>query len=45
VVDMGPEGGDGGGRVVAQGTPGEIARDPASATGLWLGIEGKYRTP
>ena len=36
VIDMGPEGGDGGGRVVAVGTPEEIAANPASHTGHWL---------
>ena len=36
VVDMGPEGGDGGGMVVAQGTPEAIARTPASHTGRFL---------
>ncbi len=36
IVDMGPEGGDGGGQVVAQGTPEEIARNPKSYTGAYL---------
>ena len=36
VIDMGPEGGDGGGTIVAQGTPEEIARIPASHTGRFL---------
>lgn len=36
VIDMGPEGGDGGGRVVAQGTPEEIAASTASHTGRFL---------
>jgi excinuclease ABC subunit A len=36
VIDMGPEGGDGGGQVVAQGTPEEIANTPASHTGRFL---------
>jgi len=36
VVDMGPEGGDGGGRVVAQGTPEDIAAAPDSHTGRYL---------
>ena len=36
VVDMGPEGGDAGGRIVATGTPEEIAANPASHTGHWL---------
>ncbi|MBL1089086.1 excinuclease ABC subunit UvrA [Streptomyces sp. NPDC001739] len=36
VVDMGPEGGNGGGLVVAEGTPEEIASVPASHTGKFL---------
>jgi len=37
VVDMGPEGGDAGGQVVAQGPPEAIATTPASHTGRYLG--------
>jgi excinuclease ABC subunit A len=36
VIDLGPEGGAGGGRIVADGTPEEIARNEASATGRFL---------
>jgi excinuclease ABC subunit A len=36
VIDMGPEGGSGGGQIVAVGTPEEIAHNPASHTGHWL---------
>ena len=36
VIDMGPGGGEAGGRVVACGTPGEIAANPASVTGKFL---------
>ena len=36
VIDMGPEGGSGGGQVIAQGTPEEIAASPASYTGRFL---------
>jgi excinuclease ABC subunit A len=36
VIDLGPEGGPAGGRIVAQGTPEEIARTPASHTGRFL---------
>jgi excinuclease ABC subunit A len=36
IVDLGPEGGEGGGRIVAEGTPEEIAAHPASHTGCYL---------
>jgi excinuclease ABC subunit A len=36
VVDLGPEGGDEGGRIVCEGTPEEVARNPASHTGRFL---------
>ncbi len=36
LIDLGPEGGDGGGRVVAAGTPEEVARVPESYTGAFL---------
>ncbi len=36
VIDLGPDGGDGGGRVVAAGTPEEVAAEPGSATGRCL---------
>jgi excinuclease ABC subunit A len=36
VIDMGPEGGDGGGMVVAEGTPEDIAKVGASHTGRFL---------
>jgi len=36
IVDLGPEGGAGGGRIVAQGTPEQVAADPASHTGHYL---------
>lgn len=36
IIDMGPEGGDGGGEVVAQGTPEEVARCSASYTGKYV---------
>jgi len=36
VIDMGPDGGDGGGRLVAMGTPEEIMKVKESATGTWL---------
>ncbi len=36
IIDMGPEGGDGGGMVVAEGTPEEVAKNPASYTGRYI---------
>jgi excinuclease ABC subunit A len=36
IVDLGPEGGDGGGRIVAEGRPEAIAANPASYTGRYL---------
>ena len=37
VIDLGPEGGDGGGTLVAQGTPEQVAKVKASYTGQYLG--------
>ena len=37
IVDLGPEGGDAGGNVIASGTPEEVAANPASYTGRYLG--------
>ncbi|HNW45450.1 MAG TPA: excinuclease ABC subunit UvrA, partial [Elusimicrobiales bacterium] len=47
VIDMGPGAGMTGGRVVAQGTPSEIIRNPASITGPYLGAAARAaaRTP
>ena len=36
LIDMGPEGGRRGGRIVAQGTPEDLVLDPASVTGPFL---------
>ena len=36
IIDLGPEGGDNGGRIIAAGTPEEIAADASSATGVFL---------
>lgn len=43
IADMGPEGGLKGGRIVAKGTPEEVARNPASYTGRFLKDELKKR--
>ncbi|HOO89387.1 MAG TPA: excinuclease ABC subunit UvrA, partial [Syntrophales bacterium] len=36
IIDMGPEGGDGGGRIIASGTPEEVAENEVSITGRFL---------
>ncbi|MBO5716381.1 MAG: excinuclease ABC subunit UvrA [Clostridia bacterium] len=36
IIDLGPEGGDGGGTIVAQGTPEQVANNPNSFTGQYL---------
>lgn len=36
IIDMGPEGGDGGGEIIAQGTPEEVAKSKTSHTGSYL---------
>ncbi len=36
IIDMGPEGGEGGGRVIAQGTPEQVAKTPGSFTAEYL---------
>ena len=51
LVDIGPAAGKGGGRVIAQGTPAEVAANPASLTGQYLSglrridVPGKRRKP
>lgn len=37
IIDMGPEGGQAGGQLIAQGTPEDLAANPASHTGKYLG--------
>ena len=37
IIDVGPEGGDGGGRIIACGTPEQVAGNPISYTGQYLG--------
>jgi excinuclease ABC subunit A len=36
VIDLGPEGGAGGGQIIASGSPEEVAKSPASFTGKYL---------
>ena len=36
IIDIGPEGGDGGGRVIASGTPEQVAESPVSYTGRYV---------
>jgi excinuclease ABC subunit A len=36
IIDLGPEGGDKGGRIIATGSPEDIAKNPDSATGKYL---------
>ncbi|MBO4889478.1 MAG: excinuclease ABC subunit UvrA [Lachnospiraceae bacterium] len=36
IIDLGPEGGDGGGRIIAKGTPEQVAKDQASFTGAYV---------
>jgi excinuclease ABC subunit A len=36
IIDLGPEGGSGGGMIIAEGTPEQVARDPDSYTGHYL---------
>ena len=36
IIDLGPEGGDGGGTVIAEGTPEQIAENPDSYTGIYV---------
>ena len=36
IIDLGPEGGAGGGQIIASGTPEQVAKNPASVTGKYL---------
>ena len=36
IIDIGPEGGDNGGRIIAEGTPESIVKIPESYTGMFL---------
>ncbi|MHC4600852.1 MAG: excinuclease ABC subunit UvrA, partial [Planctomycetota bacterium] len=44
VLDLGPEGGEGGGRIVAEGTPEAVAKKPGSITGRYLKKALKRKT-
>jgi excinuclease ABC subunit A len=51
IIDLGPEGGDGGGEIVAAGPPEEVVKEKRSYTGAFLkpvlgrrGVEGRRRT-
>ncbi len=39
IIDLGPEGGEKGGRIIAKGTPEEVSKNPASYTGKFLKME------
>jgi len=43
IVDLGPEGGAGGGQIIATGTPEQLAKNAASVTGQYLGLALKKR--
>jgi len=46
MIDLGPEGGDGGGRVIAEGTPEQVAANPSSYTGGYLApLLGRRKAP
>ncbi|MBR1459736.1 MAG: DNA helicase UvrA, partial [Oscillospiraceae bacterium] len=45
IIDLGPEGGDGGGQIVAQGTPEEVAAVKSSYTGQYLAPYLKQSAP
>ena len=36
IIDLGPEGGDFGGQIIAKGTPEEVAKNQKSYTGIYL---------
>ncbi|MEK7843307.1 MAG: hypothetical protein AAB241_03655, partial [Pseudomonadota bacterium] len=44
IIDLGPEGGDGGGQIIAEGTPEEVATQQASFTGHYLKSVLKLRS-
>jgi excinuclease ABC subunit A len=44
IVDLGPEGGAKGGRIIAKGTPEQVSNNPASYTGKFLKTELSHRS-
>ncbi len=44
IIDMGPEGGDGGGQVIAEGTPEQVAKNKTSYTGQFLNRKLRHKT-
>ena len=42
IIDLGPEGGDRGGQIIATGTPEEVSKSPISYTGIYLKILKKF---
>ncbi len=42
IIDLGPEGGDAGGQIVAMGSPEQVIQNPNSSTGLFLQRESKF---
>ena len=44
IIDMGPEGGDGGGQVIAEGTPEQVAKNKNSYTGQFLNRKLRNKT-
>jgi excinuclease ABC subunit A len=45
IIDLGPEGGEAGGRVIVEGTPEQVAACPQSHTGAHLTARLEGRTP
>jgi excinuclease ABC subunit A len=45
IIDLGPEGGEKGGQVIATGTPEEVAKNAASYTGAYIAEMLKHASP
>ncbi|MEJ7679421.1 MAG: hypothetical protein WKG06_16490 [Segetibacter sp.] len=43
IIDLGPEGGDGGGKILFEGTPENLVKVKASHTGKYLALELKHK--